>query len=626
MTTKKFYSVIILIILFSCSHINLFSQGSGELPAREQVDIKLTWNLADIYATSDAWDSDFIWIDSNIIKYKEFEGKLGNSATDLLNALKFDESMSIKLGKLYLYAYCYKDLDLSNSSYLSRYDKISQLYTKVYTANSFYYPEMLTISAQRLDSFLSQSKELMVYKHQFNDMLRSKEHILTKDKEELLAMTSEITGVPENAYDVLTNGEFQYPIIKDPDGNDIQLSEGRFDAARYSTDSAYRRRAYKAYYIPYKNHRNTLATLLNGELKSHIFNAKARKYESTQNAALEGYNIPIPVYNNLIATVNQNLEPLHRWNRLRKKVLGYSELHPYDSYVTLFPNVNKEYKYDLSTEIVKQALNPLGNDYVTNLTTAFDNRWIDVVETKGKMSGAYSIGTYGAHPYVLLNWNNQLNDLFTLAHEMGHNMHSFYTEKTQPFQYATYSIFLAEVASTCNEALLLDYLIQNSKSKDEKLSLIEKYISNIAGTFFIQTMFAEYELLIHQKAENGESLSADDLSQLYVELVKKYSGPDVVVDKEEANGWSRIPHFYYNFYVYQYATSFVASQVLAQNIITEKQPAIDRYLNFLKAGSSDYPINILKQTGVDMTSPEPVLKTINKMNQLLDEMEELLKE
>jgi oligoendopeptidase F len=621
------YGLGIALSLTLCNQTMYSQTETAQLKSRDQIDPKYTWNVADIYATDALWEADYKYVEENFKKYKDFEGKLGNSTTDLLQLIKFDEDISTRLGKLFLYAMLLKDLDLANSVNLSRHDRISQLYSNVSVTCSYIIPEILTIPRATLDKFMSESKDLAVYRQNFDNIFRTHAHSLPKEQEELLALAGQMAQTPQSVFSVFTNADMKMPVVKDENGNDIQLSAGRYTAAMYSTDGEYRKRVFKEFLTTYKGFSNTLATLFVGEIKTHIFNTKARKYDNCQAAALDANNIPVTVYDNLVKTVNENLAPLHRWARIKKKVLGLKEIHTYDVYVTLFPKVKKEFTYDQGVEICKSALKPLGTDYIQNLTTAFDNRWIDVYETKGKRSGAYSSGTtFGVHPYVLLNWNNQLNDVFTLAHEMGHNMHSYYTGKNQPYPNADYSIFVAEVASTCNEALLLDYLIANAKSKDEKLALIETYLTNITATFYRQTMFAEFEKTTHELTEKGEALSADDLTKMYKEITQKYWGPDMTVDDEEGYTWSRVPHFYYNFYVYQYATSYAASQVLAEKIKTEKQPAIDKYLAFLKAGKSDYPINVLKQAGVDMNSPEPVLKTIKKMNELLDEMERIMAE
>lgn len=621
---KKIRHMMLFPTLLGTILLNAQNQ-SGELPTRDKIDVKYTWNLTDVYASDELWEADFKWVDERVSNYKKYEGTLHQSAERLLELIKFDDEMSIKMSRMYLYAMLSKDLDLSNSANLARHDRISQLYSKASTASSFIRPEILSIPKEKIDAFIKSSKELAVYQHQFNNLFRLQEHTLPKEQEQLLAMAGEISRVPNNTYSVFKNAEMPLPKIKDPDGKEIELSAGRYGAIMYSTNREYRERAFKEHLNSYKKFGNTFASLLNGSTKTHIFYSRARKFSSAQEAALNENNIPVSVYDNLIKTVNENLAPLHRWARLRKKALGVSELHPYDAYVTLFPASQKKYTYDESVEMVRKSLEPLGKDYINNLDKAFNNRWIDVYETKGKRGGAYSSGTtFGVHPYVLLNWNDQLNDVFTLAHEMGHNMHSYYTGENQPYPYADYSIFIAEVASTTNEALLLDYLIDNAKTKEEKLPLLEHYLTNITTTFYRQTMFAEFEKVIHQKMEEGQALSAEDLSAIFKEIVQKYWGPDMVVDDEEAWSWSRIPHFYYNFYVYQYATSYAASQELLMQIKNEKQPAIDRYLAFLKAGSSDYPINVLKKAGVDVNSPDPVLNTIKKMNWLLDEMERLM--
>ncbi|MGE5498942.1 MAG: oligoendopeptidase F, partial [Syntrophothermus sp.] len=584
-------------------------------------------NLNDIYSTPEKWEDDFAWVNSNLSKYKEFEGKLGSSASELLGAMKFNDEVSIKLSRLSLYSSLSKDLDLTNTTNSGRYNRMSALFSKAAAAGAFMRPEIISIPEEKLEAFMKESKDLMLYKHQFDDLLRTKAHTLSKDQETIMAQASEMMRTPYNTFNVFSDAEAQFPVVKDPEGNDIKISHGRYGASLYSTDRAFRERVYRGYYKPYMEYKNTIASLFNGNLKTHVFNAKARKYNSSLEAALNENNIPVAVYENLVNTVDRNLQPLQRWIKVKKRVLGLTDIHLFDTYVTLFPGVKKEYSFEEAKKIVAEALKPLGQDYINNLNAAFNNRWIDVYETKGKRSGAYSSGTtFGVHPYVLLNWNNQLNDVFTLAHEMGHNMHSFYTGQTQPFPYADYSIFVAEVASTANEALLLDYLIEHAESKEAKLALIEKYLSNITGTFYRQTGFAEFEMKVHQMSEKDEPLTPDNLCAMYKDLAQRYFGPEMTVDDEESYTWARIPHFYYNYYVYQYATGYAASQALVAGIKKEGEPAIKRYLDFLKSGSSDYPINVLKIAGVDMTSPEPVLQTIRKMNDLLDQMEKLLDE
>ena len=605
----------------------LAQEKTKDVPTREQIEEQYKWNLEDVYKSPEDWEKDFNWVKEASGKCEKFEGTLGSSAQKLLECLKFSDEVEIKVGKLYLYASLAKDLDLSNPENQSRFERIMSLYSQVSAASSFIRPEILSISEEKLWKFVEEEKGLAVYKHLLEDLLRMKPHTLSPGEEEILALAGPATSVAYSTFGMFNNADIQFPTVEGEDGTPIKISHARYGAAMYSLNRDYRKRVYKGYYKPFMEYKNTLVSLFNGNIKSNIFYAKTRKYNSNLEAALTPNNIPVSVYNNLISTVNENLEPLHRWAKIKKKMLEIEELHPYDTYVTLFPSVKKKYDYEESKKILLEALKPLGEDYINNLKMAFENRWIDVYETKGKRSGAYSSGTtYGVHPYVLLNWADELDDLFTFAHEMGHNMHSYYTEQNQPFPYANYSIFVAEVASTMNEALLLDYLIDNAETKMEKLALIEKNLTNIVTTFYRQTRFAEFEKLVNEKTEKGDALTPDKLCNLYQEMYQRYWGDEMTVDEEETYTWARIPHFYYNFYVYQYATSFAASQALAAKVIKEGKPAIDKYLNFLKSGSSKYPIDVLKEAGVDMTSPEPVKAVVSKMNELLDKMEKLLDE
>ncbi len=625
LSIKVLFFMICTTILFNSS---ITAQQSGELPKHSEIEAKYTWNLTDIYKTESDWEKDFNYIKENMNKYSDFKGKVGQSAEDLYKVLKFDEELSIVLGKLFLYASLSKDLDLADAKYQALYERISNLGAQVGTVSSFVRPELVAISEATLEKFMKEKKELAIYKKMFDNLYRTKLHTLSPELEEILALSSPVEQVPYNTFSMFTGADIQYPMVKAEDGkSDIKISDGRYYAALYSTDRAYRERVYKGFYQPYKDYKNTLLTSFTGNIKALIYNAKARKYNSTLEASLDNNNIPVAVYDNLVKSVNENLTALHRWCELKKKVLNLPDFHPYDTYVTLFPSVKKEYSYEAGKELCVKALQPLGEDYIKSLTHAFDNRWIDVHETQNKRSGAYSSGTtFGIHPYVLLNWNNELNDVFTLAHEMGHNMHSHYTGLNQPYPYAGYSIFVAEVASTTNEALLLDYLIQNATTKEEKLALIEKQLNNITTTFFRQTRFAEFEKFVNQQMESGVALTPDLLTQSYKDMYQKYWGPAMITDDEEGYTWARIPHFYYNFYVYQYATSYAASQAVVAKIKKEGQPAIDKYLGFLKAGNSKYPIEVLKDAGVDMTSDAPIKAVVNKMNQLMDEMEKLLNE
>jgi len=608
---------------------NKFYQVATEskvLPERAEISQEYKWNLADIFKSDEEWETEFKTVSEKVSGYQKFEGKLAESSENLLACFKFDEDINIKLDRLHLYAMLSKDSDMRLGKYHSMEDRIKSLYSKVGAASSFMRPELLKIPDEKLKGIIDSNDDLKIYKQSIDDLLRSKKHTLSNNEEKILAMASELTQTPYNIFSIFTNADLKLPVVEDELGGLTELSHGRYYSAMYSNNRDYRARVFKAYLESYKNYLNTFTVLFNGNLKTNIFNARARNFNSALEASLHKNNIPKSVYHNLIESANQNLQPMHRWAALKKKLLGITELCPYDVYVTVFNFHNeKKYSYEEGVEIVLNSLKLMGDEYISSLNQAFKNKWIDVFETKAKKSGAYSSGTtFGVHPYVLLNWTDLLNDVFTLTHEMGHNMHSYYTGQNQPYPYANYSIFLAEAASTFNESLLLDHLLEIDESRKEKLLLLERYLNYLTTTFYRQVMFAEFELIIYDRTEKGESLTADVLSDLYKNTYQKYWGPDMFVPEEEQYTWARIPHFYYNFYVYQYATGFAASEVLAKKVKTEGESAVNKYLNFLKAGSSDYPINILKAAGVDMNSPQPVKAVSNRMNQVLDEMEGLL--
>lgn len=599
--------------------------NSGDLLNRDKIEDSFKWNLKDIYKSDQNWEDDFDSLENKADKLQEFKGRLNQSAKELLACLKFDEELGIVLDRLHLYSMLAKDIDLGNEKYQGMYDRLITLASKISAQSAFIKPEILQLEQNTIEKFIESEEELKIYKHLLDDLFRTKKHTLSEEQEIIIANVSPALQTASNTFGLLTNADLNFPTIKDENGNDILITHGRYTAAMYSLNREYRERFYKNYYKPFIEHKNSLGALFNGNLKSDFFISQTRKYSSSRVAALDANNIPINVYDNLVNSVDKRLKPLHRWAELKKKLLALEEFHSYDAYVTLFPSVNKKYSYEKGMEIVLNSLTPLGDQYISDVKRAFDNRWIDVYETKGKRSGAYSSGTtFGVHPYVLLNWGNELNDVFTLTHEMGHNMHSYYTGMNQPYPYANYSIFIAEVASTLNEALLLDHLIEISESKEEKLFLIEKHINNIVTTFYRQTLFAEFEQIVHKKNQIGEALTPDVLSKLYGELHLKYWGAAMTLDEEETYTWARVPHFYYNFYVYQYATSFAASEALSLKIKNNGTSTVQKFLSFLNAGSSDYPINVLIKAGVDMRSPEPIIAVAEKMTKLLDELESLI--
>ena len=603
-----------------------FNTEVTSLPTREEIEEKYKWNISDIYNSDEDWEKDFKWVTNRIPEYSIYIGTLSKDADSLYKCLKFDEETGKKLERLHLYSMLSHDGDMSVTKYQAMDDRVKSLYTQVATASSFIRPELIKIPEDQLLEMVSSKPELNIYEHFVKNLIRSKAHTLDEKEEKLLSLAGDTVQASYNTFSILTNADLTFPIIKDEQGKNVRMSHGRYYAAMYSIDRKYRERAFKAYYESYKSYKNTFSSLLYGNIKSNIFTAKARKYNSVREGSLDSNNIPISVYDNLINTINDNLSPLHKWASLKKRLLKIEKLHPYDVYVSLFNETkSKTYSYEEARDIVIEAMKPLGDDYIKSLNKAFNDRWLDVFETKAKRNGAYSSGTtYGVHPYMLLNWNGLLSDVFTLAHELGHNMHSYYTGQNQPYPYANYSIFVAEVASTFNESLLLNYLIKNTNNEKEKLFLLEKYLNNIASTFYRQVMFAEYEMKIYDMAENGEALTTDNLSQLYSDIYQKYWGPNMVLDEDKKYTWTRIPHFYYNFYVYQYATGFAASETLSEKVLNEGKPAVDKYLNFLKSGSSDYPINLLASAGVDMNSPGPTLSATKKMNKILEEIENII--
>jgi len=595
------------------------------LPARSEIPVEETWRLEDIFSTDEEWEKEFQEVKGLIPKVKEFAGKLGESADILYQALTFQDQLLERIGKLYTYSHMRYDQDTTNSHYQGMDDRMKNLYSQAASALAFIVPEILAIDENRVKSFLDEKQELKLYEHALDEINLQRPHVLSAEQEALLAEAGEVMNASSNTFGLLNNADLQFPSIKDENGDEVEITHGRYIRFLESKDQRVRRDAFKAVYQTYGNFKNTFASTLNGNVKRNNFNARVRHYQSARHAALSANNIPESVYDNLISAVNDNLHLLQRYVKLRKQVLGLDELHMYDLYTPLVKDVKMEIKYDEAKELVLKGLAPLGEEYAKVLKEGFENRWVDVHENKGKRSGAYSSGAYGTNPYILLNWQDNVNNLFTLAHEFGHSVHSYYTRKTQPFPYGNYSIFVAEVASTCNEALLNDYLLKNVDEEGKRIYLLNHYLEGFRGTVFRQTMFAEFEHMIHQKAQNNEALTAESLTRDYYELNKKYFGEqDIVIDEEIGLEWARIPHFYYNYYVYQYATGFSAATALSKQILEEGEPAVKRYLDFLSAGSSDYPIEVLKKAGVDMTSAQPIHEACKVFAEKLAELEQLL--
>lgn len=601
------------------------SKKNISIPKRDELSDKFKWKLEDIYAQNDLWEKDFAEVKNLALKLSQYKDKLSISSDNLLNCLDANAAMNRLFEKVYVYAHMRSHEDSANGFYQSYSDRSESLAVEVSSANSFVVPEILAIENEKLAGFIKENEKLAFYKKYIDEIVRSKPHILNASEEQILAMSGDMAKAPGSIFSMLNNADIKFPIIKDESGNEVELTKGRFIQLMESTDREVRRDAFDALYSTYKKQRNTLAALLNSQVKANIFEAKVRKYSSARESYLFPDNVPESVYDNLINSMNENMHLMHRYMKLRKKMLNLDELHMYDIYTTMVKDAKMDINYEEAVETVKKGLAVLGEKYSEDLQKGLTSGWIDVYENEGKRSGAYSWGCYDSHPYVLLNHTDTVNNMFTLAHEMGHALHSFYSDSNQPYIYAQYKIFVAEVASTLNEALLMNYLLKTTTDKAKKMYLLNYYMEQFRTTVYRQTMFAEFEKLVHAKAEAGEALTADVLCQVYHDLNVKYYGSDMVVDELIDMEWSRIPHFYTSFYVYKYATGFSAATAIAHKIINEGQPAIDKYLEFLKSGGSNYPIELLKIAGVDMATAAPINNALKVFEDLLNQMEELIK-
>ena len=595
-----------------------------ELPKRSEVKEEYTWDVSAMYASKAAWEADLKEVDAIVCDLAKLEGSVMASAEKLLMALELGARAEQKIDLAFNYAERLFDQDQKNTEHQAMSQKMYGVVTDYQSRTAFVVPEILAADKATLAQYFAEKKELELYRGLVDEILRTKEHVLSAEMEKLVAMTGEMAQTPEQVYSIINNADLIYPEIEDENGEKVRLSHGNFVPFEESGDRRVRKDAFEAFYSIYKQFAGTIAGLYNGQVKQQIFYAKARNYASTLEAAVDANNVPAKVYRNLVETVNANMDKMHRYVKLRKKCLGVDELHMYDVYTPMIADAAKKVSYDEAKETVLKALAPLGEDYVATVKEGFENRWIDVYENEGKRSGAYSAGAFGTHPYVLLNYNDTLDNMFTLAHEMGHAMHSWYSNANQPYIYSQYKIFVAEVASTCNEILLMEYLLANTTDKKERAYLLNHYLDSFKGTVYRQTMFAEFEMKSNQMAEAGESLNAENLCKLYYGLNQKYFGEDMVSDPQIAYEWARIPHFYYNFYVYQYATSFSAAVAIAHGILEEGAPAVERYKKFLSGGCSMSPVDLLKQVGINMEEPKPIQDALDVFGKVLDEIETLI--
>lgn len=595
-----------------------------ELPKRSEVKVEDTWNLKDMYESDAAWEAELLEIKKLAEEAVKMEGHVAESAQNLLKTLELDATIDEKLSLAYNYAERQYDEDTSNTAHQAMAAKIMSMAADISSQLAFIVPEILAVDEAVLEGFYKEQPKLELYRKEVAEIQRVKEHKLSTEMEKLVAMTAEMSRVSYDTFNIMDNADMLFPEVENEDGETVRITHGRFVALLESANREVRENTFKKYYSTYKQFLNTYASLYNGQVKQQIFYAKARKYESTLVASVDANNVSPVVYHNLVDTVNKNLDKLHRYVGLRKKCLGVDELHMYDIYTPMVSGVAKKIPFEEAKETVLKALAPLGEDYVAKVKEGFESRWIDVYENQGKVSGAYSAGAYGTHPYVLLNYNESLDNMFTLIHEMGHAMHSYYSNSTQPYIYSQYKIFVAEVASTCNEILLLEYLLKNTTDKKERAYLLNHYLDMFKGTLFRQTQFAEYEMRSNEMVEKGESLNADNLCELYLDINKKYYGEEMISDEEISYEWARIPHFYYDFYVYQYATSFSAAVAIAHDILREGGSVVEKYKEFLSGGCSEAPVELLKKVGVDMESPAPIQAALDVMGEVIDELEECI--
>lgn len=596
-----------------------------KIPERGEIAEQFKWDTTDIFPSDDAWQKECAALGGEIEKLRGYAGKLGSSADMLYGYLNDANEIGDRFESVYLYASLCQDKDTRVADYQAMAGKAMSLYVELEAAESFDTPEILAIDDKTLDRFYAEKPELELYRRYIDIVRDRREHTLSDAEEKLLAAAGDIAEVSHDTFTKLSNADMTFPDAIDSEGGHHPLSNGSFVHCLESTDRALRKDAYEKFYSVYKSSVNSIASMLGGQIKQLKFFADARKYPNTLAAALGRTRVPESVYRNLVDTVNKNLDKMHRYVALRKKLLGVDELHMYDVYAPMVGDVEMNIPYEQAKETVYDALAVLGDDYRAILKEGFENRWIDVYENAGKRSGAYSSGGAKPHPFVLLNHKDNLDSMFTLAHEMGHAIHSYHSVHNQPLPYQNYVIFVAEVASTCNEALLMEYLLERTTDKRQRAYLINYFLEQFKGTLYRQTMFAEFELRINELNAAGETLTADLLCKEYKALNAKYFGEDMVTDDTIALEWARIPHFYLNYYVYQYATGYSAAIALSRRILKEGAPAVKDYIGFLSGGCSKDPIDLLKGAGVDMSSPKPVQDALDLFGELITEMENLLK-
>ncbi|MGP6138912.1 MULTISPECIES: oligoendopeptidase F [unclassified Jeotgalibaca] len=594
------------------------------LPKRHELTEEMTWDLTAIFENDEAFETALGEVSELAKEVKALQGTVGESSEALLTAIEKVLEANQKIERVYVYSHLKNDQDTADNTYQTLHDRSVAVLTQLGEASSWFNPEVLAIPEEKLTSFMQENQDLKAYEHLLDDLTSQREHILSAREEELLAGASEILSASSRTFSILNNADIEFPTVKDEEGNEVKLSHGLYGKLMESSNREVRKGAYEALYKTYRGLKNTFASTLSTHVKSHNFNAKIRNFSSARAASLANNHIPESVYDTLLEVVNKNLPLLHRYVALRKKLLNVDELYMYDMYTPLTGDAPIEYTIEEATAETLKSLKPLGEEYQGILKEAFDNRWIDWYENEGKRSGAYSSGAYDTNPYILMNWQNSMNQLYTLVHELGHSVHSYHTRNNQPYAYGDYSIFLAEIASTTNENILTDYLLKTQTDPAIRIYVLNHYLDGFKGTVFRQSQFAEFEHYIHQKAQEGIPLTQEFMTEYYADLNARYYGDAVERDENIALEWSRIPHFYYNHYVYQYATGFAAATALSKRILDGEEGALDKYLTYLKSGSSDYPIEVMKKAGLDMTDSAYLEDAMKVFEARLNELEELL--
>ncbi len=593
------------------------------IPKRSEVPEEYKWAIEDIYPSDDAWREDLKKLQALPEKIASYKGRLSESAETLLEFLKLSDEISVLVDSLANYAQRRADEDNGNSLYQGMVGQLMNTYVSINAAGSFETPELIAIPEETLDSFYENCEALKLYKRALDRTRLKKDHILSEAEERILALSGELTQTPENIFSMLSDADLKFPDAVDKDGKAHQVTHGSYVPLLQGSDRTLRKSAFESMYHTYESFKNTYAAALNAQIKAVQFYSQARRYGSSLEAALSANEVPVEVYHNLIRAVHDNMDHMYDYVKLRKKLMGLDELHFYDIYSNIVPDVDMKITFEEAKETVLKALAPMGEEYLSLIRKGFNERWIDIYENEGKTSGAYSAGAR-VHPFVMLNHKDTLNCMFTLAHEMGHAIHSYLSNKNQPVVYSDYVIFVAEVASTCNEALLMQYLLKHTDDRREKAYLINYFLEQFRTTLYRQTMFAEFELKINELSAQGESLTADTLCSIYRDLNKLYFGDGIVLDDEISLEWARIPHFYYDYYVYQYATGYSAAIALSQRILNEGEPAVKDYIGFLSGGCSTDPISLLRGAGVDMATEKPVTDALKLFGDLIKQMEELI--